>query len=132
MIGAVPFTFGGERIFSYSKHGTELSKLAAFAQAIQQEFTIANVPFCEIRDRTNLTGGASLGDGYGLHNKVIITFKVGGERFGFPIYAPRSGILTPVTVRKRTKYQVTDAMLDRFEAIYPAAGVEVETGWLCH
>lgn len=131
MIGAIPFTNGGRRLFSFTKHGTDLGKLAAFAQAIQQDFTIAHVPFCEIRDRENLTGEALLDDGYGMFSKVIITFRVGGDRFGFPIYAPRSSILEPVKLGRNTKLRVTSAAGERFAAMYPADDVEFETGWLC-
>jgi len=132
MIGAIPFSNGGRRLFSNTKHGTELDRLADFARAIQQEFTIAKIPFCELRDRENLQGEALLSDGYGLYSKVIITFKVNGERFGFPIYAPRSDILTPVKLRHKTKLRVKQDMLDRFSEIYPADDVDVETGWLCN
>lgn len=131
MIGCVPFTYGGNRLVAYTKHGTELQSLKTFAEAIQQEFTIAGVPFCEIRDRENLLGTTPLIDGYGLFQKVIITFKIKGERFGFPIYAPRSDILTPVTRRGNTMLRVTDTAGERFAQIYPAEDVEFETGWLC-
>lgn len=131
MIGAVPFTYGGKRLFSYTKHGTELSKLADFARAIQQEFTVASVPFCEIRDRENLAGVSGLSDGYGLYSKAIITFRVGGERFGFPIYAPRSDILEPVNLRGKSQMRVLKEIGERFAEIYPADQVEYEAGWLC-
>lgn len=130
MIGAIPYTFNNYRMFASTKHGTDLLKLKTFAEAIQQEFTIANIPFCELRERENIGIEAPLTGGYGLRNEVIITFKVGGERFGFQIYAPRTDILTPRKVRKHTQYRVTDAMLDRFAEIYPAENVSVETGWL--
>lgn len=132
MIGAIPFTNGGRRLYSFTKHGTELNKLAAFARTIQQEFTIAKVPFCELRDREILQGEALLEDGYGMFSKVIITFFVNGERYGFPIYAPRSSILEPVKMgRHQTKLRVTSAAGQQFAAMYPADDVEFETGWLC-
>lgn len=131
MIGVVPFTYGGRRISSNTKHGTDLAQLATFANAIQQEFTIANVPFCEIQDRKNVSSEAPLSDGYGLFQKVIITFKVRGERFGFPIYAPRRDILMPVTRRNYSQMQVTKDAGARFCDMYPAEDVEFETGWLC-
>lgn len=132
MIGAIPFTNGGRRLFGNTKHGTDIQRLANFANVIQQEFTIAHVPFCEIRERQTVQGEALLHDGYGLYSKVIITFKVDGERFGFPIYAPRSDILTPVRLRGKTKLRVKDSIGERFADVYPAENVEFETGWLCN
>lgn len=131
MIGAIPFTHGGQRLFSFSKHGTDLSKLKEFAEVLQQEFTIANIPFCELRNREDIQVEPPPVDGYGLNTKVIITFKVDGVRYGFPFYAPRRDILTPVVIRKRSRDVVKDAYLERFAEIYPADDVTVETGWRC-
>jgi hypothetical protein len=134
MYGVVPYTYKGLRLFSYCKHGESLAQMQAFAQGIQ-DFTIASVPFVEIRDRQFLEGSPPDLSGYSFHHKVIITFRVKGERFGFPIYGPRETILEDVEIATgrgiRQAKKVTKTWGEQFSEIYPAEDVEFETGWLC-
>lgn len=131
MYGVVPYTYKGLRLLAYCQHGSSLETMQAFAQGIQ-DFTIASVPFTEIRDRLFLDGTPLDGTGYSFHHKVIITFLVNGERYGFPIYGPRETILEDATFRNgRTGKRVTKPWGEYFAHIYPADKVEFETGWLC-
>jgi hypothetical protein len=134
MYGVVPYIYKGLRLVSYCKHGRSLDKMQAFAQGIQN-FTIASVPFVEIRDRQFLDGSPSEMSGYSFHHKVIITFRVDGDRFGFPIYGPRDTILEDADFKTgrgiRAGKKVIKSWGDYFAQIYPAENVEFETGWLC-
>jgi hypothetical protein len=134
MYGVVPYIHKGLRLFSYCKHGDNVQDMQAFAQGIQ-DFTIASVPFVEIRDRQFLEGTPQDLSGYSFHHKVILTFRVNGERFGFPIYGPREAILEDVEIKTgrgiRQSKKVAKAWGDYFASIYPAEHVEFETGWLC-
>ena len=141
MFGVIPFTHLGLRLFSYCQHGESLDRMETFARGIQ-EFTIASVPFCEIRDRVFIDGAPPEFSGYSFHHKAILTYRVNGERFGFPIYAPREVILEEVQVKRGRKIPGRIQLMKRikqewgeyFASIYPIpahAKIEFETGWLC-
>lgn len=134
MYGVVPFTHKGLRLFSYCQHGEDIQKMQTFAQGLQ-DFTIASIPFVELRDRFFINGSPQDLSGYSFHHKAIITFKVNKERFGFPIYGPRETILEEVDIKtgrgRKTMKKVLKSWGEYFARIYPAENVEFETGWLC-
>ena len=134
MYGVVPYTHKGLRLFSYCQHGENLQKMQTFGQGLQ-DFTIASVPFVELRDRHFLEGLPQDLSGYSFHHKAIITYRVNGERFGFPIYGPRDAIFEEVDVKTRRGIRRMKKILkswgEYFAQIYPAVNVEFETGWLC-
>jgi hypothetical protein len=105
-----------------------------FARGVQ-DFSVATVPFVEIRDRSFLEVAPPDQSGYSFHHKVIITIKVDGERYGFPIYGPREAILEEQDIRTgrgiRKAKKVKRFWGDYFAEIYPAEDAEFETGWLC-